>query len=160
MMSAPSIRRSIGDDVAHEHSHDAKPARGPCCHASADRAWRFDHFALRHDHLSSNFEVPHPGSKTAAAEVHQPGSPAAAVTHLETVHASNIPPCAPMTAAASSDAAAFSSELPSAGDRQAVAAIGPALVAAADRDSMNATTLRVIAASSIAAKSSFVSARA
>ena len=108
------------------------------------------------------FSVPHPGSQTAAAARLQPRAAVAAVTNSESTRTlpPAFPPCVSALAEASIGASAFSSELPSAGDRQAVAAIGSALVATADRDSMNATTLRVVAASSIAAKSKSVSARA
>lgn len=105
------------------------------------------------------FCLPHPGSQTAAAEVHQPGSPAAAVNTFRSARA--LPPAhpslgAPSLAEASQGASAFSSELPVDGDRQVVAAMGSALVATADPFSdlpairRKQSALRVAAASVIA----------
>jgi hypothetical protein len=106
---------------------------------------------------STTNSVPHPGSQTAATERNQPCLPVAAVTISEPARA--LPPThsslASMTAAASPDVAAFSSVLPSTGDRQAVAAVGSASAATAIRVLRNAATLRVVAASLIAFNSSF-----
>jgi hypothetical protein len=164
MTSAPAIQRREDHDVAHQHAHGAKPAGWLGGAASADRAGRLDRMVLRHLHILTSFLVRHPAKQTAAAVVHQPGSPAAAVTISRSARA--LPPAhsslgAPSPAEASRGASAFSFEIRrGVRVREAVAAVGSASVATADRDNMNATTLRVIAASLIAAKSSFVSARA
>jgi hypothetical protein len=111
---------------------------------------------------ATNFPVPHPGKQTAAAEIHQPGTTVAAVAISEPTRSPpTFPLGASLLAEASKGASAFSSEIRrGVRVRDAVAAVGSASVATADRDSMNATTLRVIAASSIADISKSVSARA
>lgn len=159
-----SVERRIEDGVADKAAHNAEPSRWSLSRASADRAGRFDHVIVGHSYLLSSFTVPHPGSPTAATERNQPCVPVAAVIISEPARA--LPPTpsslgASRLAEASQGASAFSSVIRRGGRvRDAVAAVGFASVATADRDSMNATTLRVIAASSIADISKSISARA
>ncbi|MGY3359774.1 hypothetical protein ACVWZK_006437 [Bradyrhizobium sp. GM0.4] len=110
-----------------------------------------------HHNLQSDLSSPS-GEPDGRRHASQPCVPVAAVTISEPARFAN-PPGVPLTASASSDVAALSSVLPSAGDRQAVAAIGFALVATADRVLMNSITLRVVAASASAENSKSISAR-
>jgi hypothetical protein len=129
--------------------------------AAADGAGRLDHVVCH----SSLFSVPHPGNTTAAAALHQPGARVAAVDQFEPARA--LPPTlsslgASPLAEAFNDSSAFSSEFPSAGDRQAVAAVGSALAATADPFSVPAmrrkqSAFRVAAASVIAEQQTSIS---
>lgn len=153
MMSAPPVHGCVHDDVAHQHPDSAKPSRQLRGAAPADGARRLDRVVVCHPQILLGFSVRHPAKQTAAAVVHQPGSPAAAVNLFRPTRS---PPMFPPGASSLAEAprrgaSAFSSEIRrGVRVREAVAAVGSASVATADRVRKNSRTFRVAAASVIA----------